>query len=63
MRHAVSLLFFAGCVVPFAEAALCNSGFKALGGHAIYDATIALATLLDVMSASSGSEVEKERSD
>ena len=41
-----TVAFLGGVLVPFAEACLCNSGFKALGGHAIYDFSIAAATLI-----------------
>mmetsp|Transcript_35351 Transcript_35351/g.92458 ORF Transcript_35351/g.92458 Transcript_35351/m.92458 type:complete len:268 (+) Transcript_35351:133-936(+) len=37
----VALFFFAGAVVPFGEATLCNTGWKDLGGHAIFDGVIA----------------------
>lgn len=44
-----------GVIVPFCEAILCNSGFKALGGHAIFDTTIVIGT---VISAAAGPNVD-----
>ena len=32
-------------VSPFGEAILCNQGYKAIGGHAIYDTAIAIGVL------------------
>jgi len=45
---AATLMFLGGALVPFCEAMLCNHGFKALGGHAVFDATIAIAMLAAV---------------
>jgi hypothetical protein len=41
------LLF--GVVEPFIEATMCNAGFKELGGHAIFDATIVFANVLGAL--------------
>lgn len=43
---ATIMLFWAGGVFPFLEAAACNSGVKALGGHAIFDTSIAAIALI-----------------
>lgn len=42
---AATLLILAGTIVPFLEGILCNRGFKAAGGHALFDLTVALAAL------------------
>ena len=42
------LAFLAGAIVPFAEGILCNSGFKDMGGHAIFDFVIGFGVLLQV---------------
>ena len=38
-----------GVVMPFCEAILCSTGFKALGGHAIFDTTIVVGTVLSAV--------------
>lgn len=43
-------LLLGGAVFPFCEAILCNRGVKALGGHAIFDASIAAVALVSVAS-------------
>ena len=55
------LLF--GVVEPFIEATLCNVGFKDLGGHAIFDATIVCANILGALRepAASGVVVEAKK--
>ena len=45
---AVLMLFWASGVFPFCEAALCNSGVKALGGHAIFDSSMAAVALISI---------------
>jgi hypothetical protein len=40
-------------IAPFGEALLCNRGYKAIGGHAIYDASIAIGVLITELSAAS----------
>ena len=44
-------------VSPFGEALLCNRGYKAIGGHAIYDATIAAGVVLAEFSAGDSTAV------
>ena len=41
-------LFF-GVVEPFCEAILCNQGFKSLGGHAVFDTTIVLGSIVSAI--------------
>jgi hypothetical protein len=41
-------LFF-GVIEPFIEATLCNVGFKGMGGHAVFDATIVCANVLGAL--------------
>lgn len=43
------LMFLAGTVFPFFEGVMCNRGVKAMGGHAIFDAIVALGTLVAVV--------------
>jgi hypothetical protein len=44
-----SLFLMFGVIEPFVEATLCNVGFKDLGGHAIFDATIVCANVLGAL--------------
>jgi len=44
-----SWIFLMGAIVPFAEATLCNRGYKTMGGHAIFDLTIALGIFTIVL--------------
>ncbi len=46
-----------GVIEPFMEATLCNVGFKDLGGHAIFDATIVCANVLGALRELPGSGV------
>lgn len=41
-------LFF-GVIEPFIEATLCNVGFKGMGGHAVFDATIVCANVMGAL--------------
>jgi len=43
---APSPFLFFGVIEPFCEAILCNKGFKSLGGHAIFDTTIVLNSIM-----------------
>ena len=46
-------------VSPFGEALFCNRGYKAIGGHAIYDAAIAAGVVLAEFSGDSSSNTKK----
>lgn len=48
---ATLLLLFGVGMFPFCEALFCNRGVKPLGGHAIFDATLAIHVLVSVVSA------------
>ena len=39
------LLIFASTLAPFCEGILCNRGYKALGGHMIFDALVAFGII------------------
>jgi hypothetical protein len=44
-----SPFIFFGVIEPFCEAVLCNMGVKSLGGHAIFDTTIVVGTVLSAL--------------
>jgi hypothetical protein len=58
---AVLTLLLGGAIFPFCEAMLCNRGVKALGGHAIFDASIAVVALVSVASADDRSAAKGKR--
>lgn len=54
-----TVIFVLAALVPYAEGILCNKGFKDLGGHAIFDASIALATLVHAVTVKPPSDAAK----
>jgi hypothetical protein len=50
-----SIFILAGVFIPFCEACLCSSGFKAMGGHVIFDGAIALGSIADAIVTSTSS--------